>query len=158
MTGIDTTTTAPAAQHRGRDDLPFVDLRDGSSLQLLQVDLAHNVWIGRQRFRPGTRLLRHRHTGPVTVATISGRWRYLEYPDVNTAGSFLFEPAGSVHTFDVPADNDEITEVLFTINGANLNLDDNSSVVSVFDAHSVRRYYLRECRRLGIRNPNLIVT
>lgn len=153
-----TSTLQPAALHRGVDDLPFVDLRDGSYLQLIHVDLTLNQWTGRQRFEPGTRLLRHRHTGPVMVVTTAGRWRYLEYPEVNTAGSYLFEPAGSVHTFDVPADNTETTEIWFSINGANLNLDADDNVVSVFDAFSVRAYYLRECARVGVSSPPLIET
>ena len=31
---------APTAIHRGESELPFVDIGDGSTLQLLQVDLA----------------------------------------------------------------------------------------------------------------------
>lgn len=145
-----------AALHRGVDDLPWVDLRDGSELQLLRVDVDANLWIGRQRFQPGTRLLRHRHTGPVAVVTFRGRWRYLEYPEVNTAGSYLYEPAGSTHTFDVPADNDEVTEIWFSIEGSNLNLDEDGAVVSVFDATTILRYYQRECARLGVPHPPVI--
>ena len=32
-------TDVPVALHRGEDDLPFVDLGDGSQLQLLQCDV-----------------------------------------------------------------------------------------------------------------------
>ena len=46
-------------------------------------------------------LLRHRHTGPVHVFTMAGAWKYLEYEDVNRAGSYLYEPANSTHTFSV---------------------------------------------------------
>jgi quercetin dioxygenase-like cupin family protein len=145
-----------AALHRGISDLPWIDLRDGSELQLLRVDLDANLWIGRQRFQPGTRLLRHRHTGPLAVVTFRGRWRYLEYPEVNTAGSYLFEPAGSTHTFEVPADNDETTEIWFSIEGCNLNLDADDQIVSVYDAASILRYYRRECARLGVRDPAVI--
>ena len=36
---------------------------------------------------------------------MSGCWYYTEYPDQKqTAGSYLFEPGGSVHQFNTPAD------------------------------------------------------
>ena len=43
------------------------------------------------------------------VVTRAGRWHYLEYPAVNTAGSHLFEPAAATHAFFVPPNSDEIT-------------------------------------------------
>ena len=49
-----TIETAPTATHRGEEELPFVDLGDGTLLQLLQVDLAVGVWVIRSRFAPGT--------------------------------------------------------------------------------------------------------
>ncbi len=48
--------------------------------------------------QPGVTIQRHKHTGEVLAFTIRGAWKYLEYPEVNTAGSYLFEPAGSIHT------------------------------------------------------------
>lgn len=148
----------PPALHRGIDDLPWIDMRNGSFLQLLHVDFSANLWAGRQRFNPGTRLERHRHTGPVSVITMSGRWRYLEYDDENIAGSYLFEPAGSTHTFDVPADNVETTEIWFSITGSNLNLDEDDNIVSIYDAQTLYRYYLRECARMGAPDPAVIIT
>jgi hypothetical protein len=65
--------------------------------------------------------------------TISGRWHYLEYDFFNTSGSYIREPAGSVHTLDVPEDNEEITDVLFVMEGVNLNLAADGSVESVTD-------------------------
>lgn len=41
------------------------------------------------------------------------------------------EPAGSVHTLTVPADNTEPTDVLFIIEGVNLNLTPDGQVESV---------------------------
>ena len=45
---------APAALHRGEDDLPFVEFGPGQELQLLQVDLDNGMWVIRNRFQPGT--------------------------------------------------------------------------------------------------------
>src|SRR5438270_12875277 len=95
--------TAPTAIHRGEDELPFVDLGDGFLLQLLQVDLANGVWVIRNHFPPNLTVPTHKHTGHVYAFTQKGRWHYLESPDaVNTAGSYLYEPAGSRHTLHVP--------------------------------------------------------
>ena len=47
---------------------------------------------------------------------------------MNIAGSYLYEPAGSVHTLHVPATNTESTEVSFAIRGANLNLDEHDRI------------------------------
>ena len=59
---------------------------------------------------PGCELPLHYHTGTAQVWTIQGRWEYKEYPDQpQTAGSYLYEPGGSVHTFFTPADNTEDT-------------------------------------------------
>ena len=100
MTAID----IPLALHRGENELPFVDLGDGSDLQLLQVDVEAGLWVIRTRFQPGYLVPTHKHTGEVFAFTHSGSWKYVEYPEVNTAGSYLFEPAGSVHTLTVPDD------------------------------------------------------
>ena len=154
-----TTAVHPTAILRRSDDLPFVDAGDGTHLQVFQVDLAAGVWTLRTRFEPGTTIRTHRHTGAVHAFTLAGRWHYLEYPDdVNEAGSYLFEPAGSVHTLHVPADNDGLTDVFFIIHGANLNLDDAGEVVSVTDAHSVLRVYRYLCaQQHGVDDPPVVV-
>jgi len=149
----------PKTIHRGEGDLPFVDAGDGSQIQLLQVDLAAGVWVVRTRFPPGSQIQRHKHTGHVYAFTQSGSWHYLESPEaVNTAGSYLYEPAGSVHTLNVPASNTEVTDVWFTIYGANLNLRDDDSVEMVIDAHGILPYYmaLNEAEH-GISDPPVIV-
>ena len=63
------------------------------------------LWIIRNRFAPGVLVQKHRHTGQVYGYTLSGAWKYAEYDYVNRAGSFLYEPAGSVHTLTVLDDN-----------------------------------------------------
>ncbi len=151
--------TEPPTVHRGEDELPFVNLGDGSLLQVLQVDLGAGIWIIRNRFVPGTSVQRHRHTGPVYAFTQSGSWHYLESPDsVNTAGSYLYEPAGSVHTLTVPASNEGLTDVWFTIHGANLNLRDDDSVEMVIDAQTVLDFYRALCEaEHGLADPPVIV-
>ena len=78
---------------------------DGIELQVLQIDVELGLWVIRNRFQPGCRVQTHKHTGSVFAFTNSGSWKYEEYPEVNTAGSYLYEPAGSVHTLTVPSTN-----------------------------------------------------
>jgi 2,4'-dihydroxyacetophenone dioxygenase len=153
------TEPAPTALHRGESELPFVDLGEAGKLQLLQVDLANGVWIIRNLFEPGTTVQIHKHTGHVYAFTQTGRWHYLENPDaVNVAGSYLYEPAGSVHTLHVPVDNDGTTDVWFAIHGANLNLDANGAVEMVIDAGFILDFYLALCEEQhGVTDPPVIV-
>jgi quercetin dioxygenase-like cupin family protein len=146
----------PRAIHRGADDLPFVPLGDGSELALLQVDVEKGLWVIRTRFTPGMRVQTHKHTGEVFAFTVAGRWKYEEYPEVNTAGSYLYEPAGSVHTLIVPDDNDEVTDVWFAIYGANLNLDADGNVEMVIDAGLIRDFYFAACEQAGLPRPDVI--
>jgi hypothetical protein len=95
----------------------------------------------------------------VHAFTQSGSWNYLESPEaVNVAGSYLFEPAGSVHTLHVPATNTEPTDVWFTIHGANLNLDGDGKVEIVIDAHLILPFYRAMCaEQHGIDDPPVVV-
>jgi 2,4'-dihydroxyacetophenone dioxygenase len=155
---MSTIELAPTAIHRGEDELPFVELGDGNHLQLLQVDLANGVWIVRNRFEPGTTLQIHKHTGHVYAFTLSGSWHYLESPEaVNRAGSYLYEPAGSIHTLHVPDTNEELTDVWFAIHGANLNLDAEGKVEMVIDAAFILELYRAVCEGAGVSDPPVVV-
>lgn len=146
----------PTALHRAEKDLPFVEYQEGVVFQLLQVDIEAGLWVVRVRFQPGVTIQRHKHTGEVFAFTLSGSWKYLEYPEVNTAGSYLFEPAGSVHTLHVPETNTEVTDVWFAIRGANLNLDEQGNVESVIDAGTALEIYRSQCEAGGHERPDVI--
>ena len=88
----------------------------------------------------------HRHTGPVWGYTMSGGWKYKEYDYVNRAGSFLYEPAGSVHTLQCIEDD---TRVWFHMYGANLNLDADGNVESVVDGAGTLALLPRHVRADG---------
>ena len=143
----------PTAVHVAADELPFVDIGDGNQLKVLQVKEREGLWIVENIFQPGFEVPTHRHTGPVWGYTTSGEWKYKEYDYVNRAGSFLYEPAGSVHTLTcVEAD----TRVWFHMYGANLNLDADGNVESVTDgAGTLAAYYLL-CEAQGLPRPNVL--
>jgi quercetin dioxygenase-like cupin family protein len=149
-----TTVDIPTAVHLGSDDLPFVDIGDGSKLKVIVVDAARDLWIIENVFQAGYEVQRHKHTGPVYAYTTSGAWRYKEYSDVNRAGSFLYEPANSVHTLEVVEDD---THVWFQIYGVNLNLDAGGDIETVSDGASTLAVYLSLCEQAGLPAPNVLM-
>lgn len=149
-----TSTSAPEAVHRGASELPWVDLPDGSKLKVLQVNEREGLWIVENIFQAGFEVQTHRHSGPVWGYTVSGAWKYKEYDYVNRAGSFLWEPAGSVHTLQCIEDN---TQVWFHMYGVNMNLDADGNVESVTDGISALRGYLALCEMQGKGTPDVIV-
>ncbi|MBV9515149.1 MAG: 2,4'-dihydroxyacetophenone dioxygenase family protein [Mycobacteriaceae bacterium] len=149
-----TTVDVPTAVHIGADELPFVDIGDGSKLKVIQVKEAEGLWIVENAFKADYVVQRHKHTGPVYAYTTSGAWKYQEYDYVNRAGSFLYEPAGSVHTLQVLEDD---THVWFQIYGANLNLDADGNVESVVDGSLALQAYYMLCEAEGLPRPNVLI-
>ncbi|WP_019875366.1 2,4'-dihydroxyacetophenone dioxygenase family protein [Sporichthya polymorpha] len=111
----------------------------GLDIKPLRIDLERNEWVLLLRAAPGVGLPIHYHTGPAEVFTLSGRWYYREYPNSpQVAGSYLYEPSGSVHQFHTPADNTEDTVALIRVAGANVNFNDDGTFHSVLDAVALR--------------------
>ncbi|WP_042424462.1 2,4'-dihydroxyacetophenone dioxygenase family protein [Streptacidiphilus anmyonensis] len=128
------TTTAPMLKRA---------FGDGADVQLLRLDPEAGRWVVLVHMAPGRTVPVHYHTGTAEVWTISGRWHYAEYPDQpQTAGCFLYEPGGSVHTLHTPADNTEDTVMLVLVTGANINFTEDGAFDSVIDAVSIQ--YLAE--------------
>ena len=148
------TETVPPALHRGADELPFVEIGGGNKLKVIQIDAAEGLWIVENIFQTNYEVQTHRHTGPVYAYTVSGAWKYREYDYVNRAGSFLFEPAGSVHTLTVLEDD---THVWFQMYGVNLNLDADGNIESVFDGPGTLEAYYALAEAEGFPRPNVIV-
>jgi 2,4'-dihydroxyacetophenone dioxygenase len=148
------TETTPPAIHVGADELPFVDIGEGSKLKVIQVKEREGLWIVENIFTKGYEVQKHRHTGPVWGYTVSGAWKYKEYDYVNRAGSFLYEPAGSIHTLQCIEDD---TRVWFHMYGVNLNLDADGNVESVADGAGTLEFYLAMCEQMGLPRPNVLV-
>ncbi|MFG0723388.1 2,4'-dihydroxyacetophenone dioxygenase family protein [Pseudomonas sp. GLN_6] len=122
----------------------------GVDVQPLYLDPNLGVWTLRVRFHPGVTLPTHYHTGPVHLFTMSGKWNYLEYPDQpQTAGCYLYEPGGSIHTLHVPADNTEITDTFMVVYGANVNFHEGN-FVNVMDATDIMQVIDRLVQERGL--------
>ncbi len=152
---MSTTEIVPTAIHIGADELPFAEIGGGNKLKVIQVDHASGLWIVENLFQAGYELSKHRHTGAVWAFTVSGAWKYKEYDEVNRAGSFLFEPAGSVHTLQCIEDD---TRVWFHIMGSNLNLDDDGRITHVDDGPATLEAYYALCEAEGFARPAVLVT
>lgn len=123
----------------------------GVDMQPLFLDPCAGTWVLRVIFQPGVRLPCHYHTGTVHLFTLSGRWNYVEYPDYpQTAGSYLFEPGGSIHTFMVPADNTEPTDTVMVVSGANVNFDQDGNFVNIMDASDIMQLLDRLVKERGM--------
>lgn len=147
-------STPPPAIHVGAKDLPFVEIGGGSKLKVIHVRKGEGLWIIENVFQAGYEVQTHKHTGPVWGYTTSGAWKYKEYDYVNRAGSFLYEPAGSIHTLQCIEDD---TRVWFQMYGVNLNLDANGKVDSVADGPGALEFYLAACEAQGLPRPNVLI-
>jgi 2,4'-dihydroxyacetophenone dioxygenase len=120
---------------------------EGVSITPLFLDRENGVWVLYASFAPGTTLPTHFHTGTVHFFTTRGKWNYLEYAeDPQTAGSYLYEPGGSTHTFAVPPDATEPAEGFMVVHGANVNFVDGE-YHSILDAGAIEELILRAVRK-----------
>lgn len=125
----------------------------GLKLWPLFLDPENGVWVLYARYRGGTRLPRHFHTGQVHFFTTKGRWNYAEYPDdVQSPGSYLYEPPGSVHSLSVP-DDVEVMEGFMVVNGVNINFDSDGNYLGTDHAGSMEEIILQAAREQGVPLP-----
>jgi quercetin dioxygenase-like cupin family protein len=121
-------------------EAPWVEVTDGVELRLLRVTNDGSGYTALFRFAPGTRLPPHHHMGSVHAYTLEGRWHYLEHDWVAEPGSYVFEPAGSAHTLEVPADSPPAV-VLFVVEGGMVILDDAGAPSLIWDTKAMSAIY-----------------
>jgi 2,4'-dihydroxyacetophenone dioxygenase len=148
-------STIPVAS-LDHSDVPYVTDQPGFDYQLLSVDLDAGMWVTRSRFQPGFALPTHRHTGPVHGFTISGHWRYREYGVIYAPESYVFEPALSVHTLEVPEDAEEPAVIWFAIWGSFINFRPDGSILNIIDAGTRLDSYLAACEKAGYPSPKVL--
>ncbi|MDB5391058.1 MAG: cupin [Planctomycetaceae bacterium] len=111
----------------------------------LMLNTTNGQWCNLLRVRKSGVLSRHRHPAPVHGYVIKGSWRYLEHSWIATAGSYVFEPPGEVHTLVVDEGVEEMI-TFFNISGAMIYLDAADRVVAWEDVHTkiemCRRHYV----------------
>jgi quercetin dioxygenase-like cupin family protein len=132
--------------------LPWVkDALPGVDIHPLFLDPENGLWVIYASFKPGITLPMHFHTGTVHFYTTSGCWYYLEYPDEKqTAGCYLYEPGGSVHTFHTPEDNEGPTEGIMMVQGANVNFDADGNYMGMMDAGWIEEAVVAAAKAQGL--------
>jgi 2,4'-dihydroxyacetophenone dioxygenase len=147
------------AAHVGVDEVPWVEnpAYPGTQMRLLQADVRAGVYAMAGRLPAGLAVGTHHHTGAVHMFTLSGAWGYREHRFLNVAGSYLYEPPGSVHTLFTPADNAEITETLTIVYGTTEYLDEHGAVIGVSDARTNLEAYYAACDAAGVARPAAIL-
>lgn len=127
-----------------KDALPGVDVYP------LFLDPENGTWVIRAIFKAGVTLPKHFHTGVVHFYTLSGRWNYLEYPDQpQTAGSYLYEPGGSIHTFHCPEESGG-ADGFMVISGANINFDADGNFMNIMDAGWIEQMIIAAAKAQGV--------
>lgn len=138
------------------EEIPWVCVGEGIELKVMRVVEEQGIWVIRNRFAPGVSVMTHRHTGEVHGFTLAGCWRYAEYGIDYPAGTYIHEPANSVHTLTVNADNPGPTDVLFVMQGSNLNLGPDGEIVRVDDGPTTLAVYLAVCEQQGLGRPPVL--
>jgi 2,4'-dihydroxyacetophenone dioxygenase len=132
-------------------EVPFTPYNEDVKIKLLRVDPLRGQMCLVLSAPGGTGLGVHKHYGYVIVYTLRGAWRYLEHDWISRAGDFVYETAGSTHTFVA----DEDTEAFIVLEGALEFLDEDGNRLAIEDWQSMYRRYLDYCRAQGIEAPDL---
>ncbi len=128
--------------------LPYVDYAPGVQIKLLKINRATGQIVMLLKAEPGAYLGRHKHYGSVNVYTMQGKWRYAEDPWVARTGSYVFEPAGSIHTFE--ADKVEGLLVFLVVEGCFEFLDESNRPIAIDNWQTLLQRYIDHCRREGV--------
>ena len=127
------------------DERLWVPVGPGRWSRPLCFNVSQGYWVHLTKATEAGVVSRHRHPAPVHGFVLEGRWRYLERDWVATAGSYLYEPPGDVHTLVVDPGDSMVT--LFHNTGALLYCDEDGQVTGttdVFDRIAVARRHFEE--------------
>jgi 2,4'-dihydroxyacetophenone dioxygenase len=137
--------------HRSGADVPavpFTPYSEDVKIKLLRVDPVSGQLCVILSAPGGTGLGVHKHYGSVILYTIKGAWRYLEHDWVARAGDFVYETAGSSHTFLV--EPGETTEAFIIVEGALEFIDEEGNTIAIEDWRSMYQRYLDYCEDEGL--------
>ena len=97
------------------DERVWVPQAPGVWFRPLLLDTVTGTVANLLRVRRGGVLGRHIHNAPVFGYVIKGAWRYLEHDWVASAGHFVYEPPGEIHTLVVDADGEADEMITFFV-------------------------------------------
>lgn len=131
------------------DERAWMPLGDGAFSRPLLFDVRHGSWVSLLRAEGAGTVERHRHANPVTGWTLAGTWGYRERDWIARPGSFIYEPAGDIHTLYVHPERGHMT-VLFHVFGPLVYLDEAGNAIDYDDVFVRLDKYAAHCRREGL--------
>jgi hypothetical protein len=115
----------------------------------LLFDVTNGGWISLLKAKGKGTIQRHRHAAAVTAWTLDGSWGYREHDWLAKAGSFVYEPAGHIHTLYIDEEVGHMT-ALFHVYGPVIHLDPNGDVTSYDDVYLRLDRYMKHCKENGV--------
>ena len=127
---------------------PYVPYSNEVFVKALKIEPVSGTFVTLLK-APGHLILpKHHHCGTVMVYTVKGQWKYLEHDWTATAGSFVYETAGTSHT-PVGVGSDEIITLNIQV-GDSLYLDGKDNIIAVENWKSLLKRYLDFCTAKGM--------
>ena len=115
----------------------------------LLFDVKNGGWISLLKAQGEGTIQRHRHAAPVTGWTMDGTWGYREHDWIARAGSFIYEPAGHIHTLYIHPEQARMT-ALFHVYGPLLYIDGQGNAEGYDDVFTRLDTYSAHCRAVGL--------
>jgi 2,4'-dihydroxyacetophenone dioxygenase len=114
------------------DDRLWVQQEQDVWFRPLMFNTVLGQWCNLLRVTRSGVVSRHRHPAAVYGYVIKGKWHYYEHDWIASAGHFVYEPPGEIHTLAVPEDCDEMI-TFFNITGAMIYLDAEGNQIGYED-------------------------
>jgi quercetin dioxygenase-like cupin family protein len=133
--------------HFGADECPWIPGEPGTWNKFMLFDLRKNSFATVFKMAPGVAIPPHYHVQAVAGYVLQGRWKYKEYDWVAGPGSFVYEPAGEVHTLQ---NGDETMVSFFHVTGPHITVDTEGRQIAYVDAFIARDYVRQYCESAGI--------
>ena len=130
-------------------DDKWMPVGDNGHSRPLVYDTGAGSWISILRMRGAGTIQRHRHASPVTAWTLDGSWGYREHDWVARAGSFVYEPAGHIHTLYIHPEQGHMTAV-FHIFGPLVYVTADGVAEDYEDVFVRIERYAAHCRKVGL--------
>ena len=112
-------------------------------------DVTNGGWISILKAEGKGTIQRHRHAAAVTAWTMDGSWGYREHDWLAHAGSFVYEPAGHIHTLYIDPEVGHMT-ALFHVYGPVIHLDTEGNITSYDDVYLRLDRYMKHCQENGV--------
>jgi 2,4'-dihydroxyacetophenone dioxygenase len=135
--------------HIGLDekDSPWIPILEGVKIKHLAFDVRRGAFSNIVWVQNGGGIIgRHRHRGTVDGFCMEGSWKYLEYDWVATAGSYVHETPGAIHTLY----SENGMKTYFSMVGPLEFFDDDDNVIGVHDVFFHINGYMTYCRENNI--------